>query len=50
LAKLELANLAQDDQLTPDLVFRSPYILSFLDLKDTYQEKDLERAILKKIE
>ena len=47
LAKLELANLEKNDQLSPDLVFRSPYILDFLNLKDTYQEKDLEQAILK---
>lgn len=35
---------------TPDLVFRDPYILDFLGLKDTYAEKDLEAAILREIE
>ncbi|MDO9463998.1 MAG: PDDEXK nuclease domain-containing protein [bacterium] len=50
LAKLELKNLQENDKVTPDLVFRSPYILDFLNLKDTYQEKDLEKAILNKIE
>jgi predicted nuclease of restriction endonuclease-like (RecB) superfamily len=50
LAKLELQNLKEDDQLTPDLVFQNPYILDFLGLKDTYLEKDLEQAILNKLE
>lgn len=50
LAKLELKELSEEDKLTPDLVFRDPYILDFLNLKDTYQEKDLEKAILKEIE
>ena len=38
------------DKLTPDLVFRDPYVLDFLGLKDTYAEKDLEAAILREIE
>ena len=50
LAKLELKNLKDKDKMSPDLVFRSPYILDFLNLKDTYQEKDLERAILSEME
>lgn len=50
LAKLELKALKENDLLTPDLVFRDPYLLDFLGLKDTYQEKDLERAILSKLE
>src|SRR3989442_16025338 len=40
LAKQELAKLRTTDQLSPDLVFRDPYILDFLGLKDTYSEKD----------
>jgi len=50
LAKLEISNLEKYDQLSPDLVFRNPYILDFLSLQDTYQEKDLEQAILRQIE
>ncbi len=50
LAKIELKNLSENDRLSPDLVFRNPYILDFLNLKDTYQESDLEKAILKEIE
>jgi len=42
LAKLELQQLREEDKLTPDLVFRDPYFLDFLGLKETYQEKDLE--------
>lgn len=36
--------------MTPDLVFRDPYLLDFLGLKDTFQEKDLEAAILRELE
>ena len=36
--------------LTPDLVFRDPYFLDFLGLRDTYSEKDLEMAILRELE
>jgi len=50
LAKLELKKLREEDKLTPDLVFRDPYFLDFLGLKDTYQEKDLEAAILREME
>ncbi|MDP2792420.1 MAG: PDDEXK nuclease domain-containing protein [Rectinemataceae bacterium] len=46
----ELAALREDDKLTPDLVFRDPYLLDFLGLKDTYAEKDLESAILREME
>jgi len=31
-------------------VFRDPYVLDFLGLKDTYAEKDLEAAIIREIE
>jgi predicted nuclease of restriction endonuclease-like (RecB) superfamily len=50
LAKQELAALRDEDKLTPDLVFRDPYFLDFLGLKDTYNEKDLEAAILREME
>ena len=42
--------MRQEDRLTPDLVFRDPYVLDFLRLKDAYAEKDLEAAILREIE
>ena len=50
LARQELSTLRSEDKLTPDLVFRDPYMLDFLDLKDAYSEKDLEAAILRDLE
>lgn len=50
LIEQELKALRDNDTLTPDLVFRDPYILDFLGLKDTYSEQDLEAAILREIE
>jgi predicted nuclease of restriction endonuclease-like (RecB) superfamily len=46
----ELAALRDEDRMTPDLVFRDPYLLDFLGLADTYSERDLEMAILREIE
>ena len=50
VARAELAALRSEDQLTPALVFRDPYILDFLGLRDRYMEKDLEDSILREIE
>lgn len=50
LIKQELKDLREQDRLTPDLVFRDPYLLDFLGLKNTYSEKDLESAILRDLE
>ena len=50
VVKRELAALRDEDKLTPDLVFRDPYILDFLGLKDSYGEKDVESAILRELE
>ncbi|MFO0808865.1 MAG: PDDEXK nuclease domain-containing protein [Gemmataceae bacterium] len=50
LARQELQALRDDDRMTPDLVFRDPYVLDFLGLADTYGEKDLETAILREIQ
>jgi predicted nuclease of restriction endonuclease-like (RecB) superfamily len=50
LAEMELNQLRESDKVTPDLVFRDPYILDFLGLKDTYAEKDMEAAILQEME
>jgi predicted nuclease of restriction endonuclease-like (RecB) superfamily len=50
LAKQEIEALREEDRLSPDLVFRDPYLLDFLGLKDTYSEKDLETAILREME
>lgn len=50
VAQAELDKLRKEDQLTPDLVFRDPYILEFLNLNDRYIEKDLEDAIMRELE
>ncbi|MCB1117983.1 MAG: DUF1016 family protein [Chlamydiia bacterium] len=50
LAQIELDALRKEDQLTPDLVFRDPYVLEFLNLNDHYIEKDLEDAIMRELE
>jgi predicted nuclease of restriction endonuclease-like (RecB) superfamily len=44
-----IANL-RDGQVTPETVFRDPYLLDFLGLKGAYSERDLESAILREIE
>jgi predicted nuclease of restriction endonuclease-like (RecB) superfamily len=36
--------------MTTDLFFRDPYVLDFLELHDTYSEKDIENAILSELE
>jgi predicted nuclease of restriction endonuclease-like (RecB) superfamily len=50
LARKDLAALRDEDRMTPDLVFRSPYFLEFLGLSDTFSEKDLENSILRELE
>ena len=46
----DLEQLQQNQQISPDLLLKDPYILDFLDLSDRYLEKDLEDAILREIE
>jgi predicted nuclease of restriction endonuclease-like (RecB) superfamily len=46
----ELAELRAGGRMTPDLVFRDPYLLDFLGLTGSYSEKDLEAAILREME
>ena len=40
----------RDGQMTPDLVFRDPYLLDLLGLTGAYSERDLESAILRDLE
>jgi len=40
----------RDGRMTPDLVFRDPYLLDFLGLSGAFSEKDLEAAILREME
>lgn len=46
----ELKLLKNEQQITPDLVFRDPYFLDFLGLKDTFSEKDLEANIVAELQ
>ena len=48
--KHDLALLQHEQKLSPDLVFRDPYFLDFLGLKDMYSEKDLESSILAELQ
>lgn len=46
----DLKLLTDENKMTTELFFRDPYILDFLDLKDTYNERDLENAIIRELE
>ncbi|WP_302409643.1 PDDEXK nuclease domain-containing protein [Comamonas kerstersii] len=46
----ELATLRDAQRMTPALVMRDPYILDFLGLRDSWQESDLEAAIIREME
>lgn len=48
--KNDLELLKKEQKLTPEMVFRDPYFLDFLGLKDTYSEKDLETSILAQLQ
>lgn len=50
VAKAELDALRTEDRLSPELVFRDPYLLEFLNLNDRYIEKDVEDAIMRELE
>lgn len=50
LAARELEALRDEDRVSTDLVFRDHYVLDFLGLRDTYDERDLEGAILRELE
>jgi predicted nuclease of restriction endonuclease-like (RecB) superfamily len=50
VAKDAIEKLHGDDQLTPDLILKDPYILDFAGLDRTYTENDLENAILNELE
>lgn len=50
LIRQELAALKDEDHVSAALIFKDPYILDFLGLRDRYLEKDLEDAILREME
>jgi predicted nuclease of restriction endonuclease-like (RecB) superfamily len=50
LIKKELSTLRDNDVMSPDLVFKSPYFLEFTGLKGMYSERDLEDSLVAHIE
>jgi len=50
VVQAEISHLRAGGQITPDLVFRDPYMLDFLRLPHDYSERDLENAILREME
>lgn len=44
LIQKELKDLAEQGEVTSNLLLKDPYILDFLELNDHYLEKDLEDA------
>ncbi|MHC3999591.1 PDDEXK nuclease domain-containing protein, partial [Pseudomonas aeruginosa] len=46
----ELAKMRDAQRMSPALIMRDPYILDFLGLRDTWQEGDLEAAIIREME
>lgn len=48
--KNELQKLRENNETTPDLVFKNTYVLDFLNLPNQYSEKDLENALLNNLE
>lgn len=50
LVAQELESLRNAQRMSPSLVMRDPYILDFLELRDTWQESDLEAAIIRDME
>jgi predicted nuclease of restriction endonuclease-like (RecB) superfamily len=46
----DIAALRDDDRLTPDMIFRDPYLLDFLGLSPQHAEQDVEDAILRELE
>lgn len=45
-----LEALRDEDRMSPDLVFRDPYVLDFLGLPSDFSEAELEAAILRELE
>jgi predicted nuclease of restriction endonuclease-like (RecB) superfamily len=50
LIEQDITALREEDRMTPEMVFRDPYILDFLGLSGLHIEKDIEDAILRELE
>lgn len=49
VVRSEIGHLRDGGQVTPEPVFRDPYMLDFLGLPEDYSERDLEVAILREM-
>jgi len=50
IIQAELSHLREGGQITPDFVFRDPYMLDFLKLPSNYSEREFEDAVLTEME
>lgn len=50
LVRRELSELRDNNVVSPDLVFKSPYFLEFAGLKGMYSEKNLEDSLIAHLE
>lgn len=50
IIKKELALIRNEKQISPDVVFKSPYFLEFTGLKEGYTEENLENTLINHIE
>ncbi len=49
IIRKHIDDLKSDDKLSPEMIFKDPYILKFEGLSQTYSESDLEGVILNEI-
>jgi predicted nuclease of restriction endonuclease-like (RecB) superfamily len=50
VVEAQIEALRAEDQITPEMILKDPYILDFLGVQDRFLEHDLEAAILREIE
>lgn len=50
LIRKELARIRNERNISPDIVFKSPYFLDFTGLKGNYSESELENSLINNIE
>lgn len=50
LIKKELSSMRGESKISHDLIFRDPYIFDFLNLSDSFSEKDLESSIVSELQ
>lgn len=50
IIKNELQKLRDNNEMTPDMVFKNTYVLDFLNLPHQYSEKELEDALITNLE